>query len=363
MSKPESQFNITRSQFGEIDGSPVDLYRLTNGEVHLEVITYGGIIRSLETKDKDGNYDDIVHGFDSLSGYLGGHPYFGAIIGRYGNRIANGAFEIDGNRYNLAQNNGPNALHGGITGFDKVIWSATELTESNAVGLQLSYTSVDGEEGYPGELLATVIYRLTDDNELSIDYHATTTRPTHCNLTNHSYFNLNGHDAGDILDHMLSIRADRYTPVDATLIPTGELASVSDTPFDFRAFTSIGERIDSDHEQIRFGGGYDHNYVLNGSVGQLRRVIIVQSEKSGRKMEVWTTEPGVQLYTGNFLDGSIQGKSGTTYGRRSAFCLETQHFPDSPNQTQFPSTLLLPNETYSSRTVYKFDVIEDSATN
>jgi aldose 1-epimerase len=291
-------------------------------------------------------------GFDSLEGYLSENPYFGAVVGRYGNRIAKGRFMLNGKEYKLATNNGPNALHGGLKGFDKQIWQAQPVGNS---GLRLTYVSNDGEEGYPGTLTTTVEYTLTDANELKLAYSATTDKDTVLNVTNHSYFNLAGEGSGDILGHRLQLFADRFTPVDATLIPTGELRPVAASPFDFRQPRLIGERIDAPgDEQIKFGGGYDHNFVLNGAMGTLRPAARVIEPKSGRVMEVSTTEPGVQFYTGNFLDGIIKGKGGKAYKRRYAFCLETQHFPDSPNQNKFPSVVLKPGQKFASHTVFKF---------
>lgn len=355
---------VTEQSFGQTpEGQEVKLYTIRNeGGIEMQVTNYGGIITSLLVPDADGNVEDIVLGFDSLSGYLEGHPYFGAIIGRYGNRIAGGQFTLDGETYTLAKNDGPNHLHGGLKGFDKVVWNAEPFETSDGVGIVFTYTSPDGEEGYPGTLAAQVTYTLTSDNELIFDYNATPDKATPINLTQHTYFNLAGHDAGDILDHVLMINADAFTPVDATLIPTGEIRSVEGTPFDFREPTPIGQRIDADDEQIRFGGGYDHNFVLNRSeTGGQAEVLAarVHEPTSGRVMEVYTTEPGVQFYSGNFLDGTLTGKNGTAYVKRSGFCLETQHFPDSPNKPDFPSTILRPGETYQSRTIYRFSVQED----
>jgi aldose 1-epimerase len=335
------------------DGSTAKLFTLTNSRgIEARITNYGGIVVSLKTPDRDGNMAQVVLGFDTLDGYLGTHPYFGALIGRYGNRIANGKFTLGGTTYTLAANNGPNALHGGIKGFDKVLWNA-ELAASGA-SLILTYVSQDGEEGYPGTLSTKVAYTLSDDNALRIDYEATTDKPTVVNLTNHSYFNLKDAGAGTILDHEIMIAASRYTPVDATLIPSGEIAPLEGTPFDFRTATAIGARIDADDEQIKFGLGYDHNFVLDRAGDGLVLAAKVHEPTTGRELEVHTTEPGVQFYTGNFLDGSVVGKGGVAYQKRTAFCLETQHFPDSPNHPNFPSTLLEPGQTYRSTTVYKF---------
>jgi aldose 1-epimerase len=346
--------NMTRAPFGKTaDGQAVDAFTLKNANgIEVQAITYGGIITSLKVPDRNGAIGDIVLGFDSIDGYLKGHPFFGAIIGRYGNRIAKGKFSIDKQEYTLATNNGPNHLHGGARGFDKHVWQAEILTENS---LRLSRVSPDGEEGYPGNLQVEVIYSLTNYNELIVDYTATTDQPTHVNLTQHSYFNLAGSGA-DILGHELMIDADRYTPVTSELIPTGELAAVAGTPFDFRTPAAIGARINAPHPQIKNGQGYDHNWVLNREGTALELAARVLEPTSGRTMEVATTEPGMQFYAGNFLDGTVVGKGGARYGRRSGFCLETQHFPDTPNQPDFPSTLLRPGSTYTSRTVFKFGV-------
>ena len=346
--------NMTRAPFGKTaDGEAVEAFTLKNANgIEVKAITYGGIITSLKVPDRTGAIGDIVLGFDAIDGYLKGHPFFGAIVGRYGNRIAKGRFSIDKHEYTLATNNGPNHLHGGVRGFDKHLWTAEILTENS---LRLSRVSPDGEEGYPGNLQVQVIYSLTNYNELIVDYTATTDQPTHVNLTQHSYFNLAGAGA-DILGHELMIDADRYTPVTGELIPTGELAAVAGTPFDFRKPTAIGARINAPHPQIKNGQGYDHNWVLNREGPGLELAARVLEPSTGRTMEVATTEPGMQFYAGNFLDGTIVGKGGSKYGRRSGFCLETQHYPDSPNQPDFPSTLLRPGSTYSSRTVFKFGV-------
>jgi len=347
---------VKREAFGSVAGRPVEQFTLSNKNgVEVRAITYGGIITSITTPDRAGAMGDIVLGFDSIDGYLGGHPYFGAIIGRYGNRIAKGRFTIDAREYTLATNNGPNHLHGGIKGFDKQLWNAAILPPmAGQSGVAFTYSSADGEEGYPGQLIVEVTYTLNDSNELIVDYLARTDKATHVNLTQHSYFNLAG--GGDILGHELTIDADRYTPVDATLIPTGEMATVEGTPFDFRKSTAIGARIDAPHPQIKIGPGYDHNWVLTRSGEGPQHAARVVEPKSGRTLEVSTTEPGMQFYAGNFLDGKLVGKGGQSYGRRSGFCLETQHFPDSPNHSNFPTTLLKPGQEYKSRTVFAFGV-------
>jgi aldose 1-epimerase len=347
---------VQRQPFGTVDGKTVEMFTLTNKNgVEVRAITYGGIITSLKTPDRTGAPADIVLGFNSLDGYLADHPFFGAIIGRYGNRIGKGRFTIDGTEYTLATNNGPNHLHGGVKGFDKVVWQAEVMPpEPGKSKVSFTYTSADGEEGYPGRLLVEVVYSLNDNNELIVDYLARSDKATHVNLTQHSYFNLAGEGSGDILGHELTIDADRFTPVDATLIPTGELAPVDGTPFDFRASTAIGARIDAAHPQIAHGPGYDHNWVLNRTGAGLQRAAMVVEPKSGRTLEISTTEPGIQFYAGNFLDGKLVGKSGRAYGRRSGFCLETQHYPDTPNKPNFPTTLVKPGEPYKTTTVFKF---------
>lgn len=348
---------MTRAAFGSTaDGQAVETFTLRNANgLEMRVISLGGIITHLMTPDRTGAMADIVLGFDTIDGYLGQHPFFGAIIGRYGNRIGKARFAIDGQEYTLAANNGPNHLHGGMKGFDKVVWKAEPAPSTEGQRIVFTRTSPDGEEGYPGNLQVKVTYTLTDRNELAIDYEATTDKPTHVNLTQHSYFNLAGHNSGDILGHEMTIEADRYTPVDDTLIPTGELAPVDGTPFDFRRSTAIGARInDTTNQQIVFGRGYDHNWVTNGS--GFRRIARAYEPKTGRTLDVATTEPGLQFYAGNFLDGSITGKGGAVYAHRTGFCLETQHFPDTPNKPSFPATLLKPGETYRSRTVYTFGV-------
>lgn len=348
--------SIVRSPFGETsDGKAVELYTLTNANgMQVAITTYGGIIVSLTAPDREDKYADVVLGFDNLDGYLAGHPYFGALIGRYGNRIAKGKFTLDGTEYTLATNNNENHLHGGIVGFDKKVWRARGSVNPMGVSLALNCVSEDGEEGYPGKLEVKVVYTLTNDDGLKIEYNATTDKATPVNLTNHSYFNLAGQGSGDILGHVLTINADRFTPVDKGLIPTGELKPVEGTPFDFRKGTAIGARIEAKDEQLEFGGGYDHNFVLNKKGDDLTLAASVYEPKTGRVMEVYTTEPGVQFYCGNFLDGSNVGKGGKVYKFRNGFCLETQHFPDSPNQPDFPSTILKPGEEYSTTTVYKF---------
>jgi aldose 1-epimerase len=334
------------------DGESVELYTLTNAKgSEVRIATYGGAVVSLKVPDRFGVMGDVVAGFDSLDGYLKPPPYFGAIIGRYGNRIGNARFSLNKMEYTLAKNDGENQLHGGVRGFDKRVWTARLLSPQS---LELRYFSKDGEEGYPGNLSATITYTLTDGNELKIEYSATTDKDTVVNLTNHSYFNLAGE--GDILGHEVVINADRFTPVDKGLIPTGELRSVEGTPLDFRTAKTIGERIEQKDEQLMLGHGYDHNFVLNRSGSGLELAAKVTDPKSGRVLEVLTTEPGLQFYTGNFLDGTLQGK-GRTYTRRSAFCMETQHFPDSPNQPSFPSTVLKPGQKYQTTTVYSFSAL------
>jgi len=349
---------VQRSLFGELpDGREVYAYTLDNGRgIKVEAITYGGIIVSLDTPDRRGRRGDIVLGYDDLSGYLKETPYFGAIIGRYGNRIANARFTLDGRTYQLAANDGPNHLHGGVVGFDKVLWSATPFSRPDSVGVVLRYTSPDGEEGYPGDLATTVTYTLTTEGSLVFDYEATTDKPTPVNLTQHSYFNLAGDGARDVLDQVLTIYADSFTPIDSTLIPTGKIEPVAGTPFDFRTPTAIGARIGAADQQLEYAGGYDHNYVLDRSGAGLVHAAHVYDPDTGRTLDVYTTEPGLQFYSGNFLDGSLVGKSGHVYEHRYGFCLETQHYPDSPNEPGFPSTILRPGEEYRSRTVLKFGV-------
>ena len=351
--------NVTTADFSTTpDGQTANLYTLTNANgVEAQITNFGGVIVSLLVPDRNDSLADVVLGFDSLQPYFEDSPYFGALIGRYGNRIAKGKFTLDGQEYTLAQNNMGNHLHGGLRGFDKVLWQAEPQSgDSSNVGLKLRYKSPDGEEGYPGTLDVTVIYTLTNDNELRIDYQATTDAPTVVNLTNHSYFNLTGEGGSSILNHEVMINADRFVPVDSTLIPTGELAEVAGTPMDFRQPTAIGARIDAEHPQLDYGIGYDHCWVLNKEGDALTLAATVHEPKSGRFLEVRTTEPAVQFYSGNFLDGTLTGKGGAVYEQRTGFCLETEHFPDSPNQPNFPSTELRPGETYRTSTVYKFSV-------
>lgn len=343
-------------------GRLVKLYTLTNANgVELRAMNYGGIILSLRVPDRDGTFDDVVLGYETLAAYVDESPYFGAIVGRYANRIAGGRFTLNGKTYDLATNNGPNHLHGGTVGFDQRVWAARPFVDEHGAGIELSYTSPDGEEGYPGTLDTTVRYTLTDDNQLIVYYEATTTETTPVNLSQHTYFNLAGDGRRDVLDHRLMLNANRFTPVDATLIPTGALHPVAGTPFDFTSPMPIGARIDADHPQIAYGGGYDHNFVLDRSAAgkdSLALAARVVEPQTGRVMTVHTTEPGVQFYTGNFLDGSLTGKDGAVYDRHYGFCLETQHFPDSPNQSNFPSTILQPGETYRSRTIFTFSTQE-----
>lgn len=354
-SKKEGTITMTQQPFGDVEGKPVELYTLKNSNgMEVGIMTYGGIIVSIKTPDQNGQIADVALGFNSLDDYLKGHPYFGALVGRYGNRIAKGKFTLDDQEYTLAINNDPNALHGGLKGFDKKIWEAKQIEQDGQPALELTCTSPDGEEGYPGNLTCKVIYSLSHDNELKIEYFAETDKATPINLTNHVYFNLAGEGSGDILDHVVMLKASKFTPVDETLIPTGEIRPVEGTPMDFTQPTRIGDRIDADDEQIKFGGGYDHNWALDNQSGELALGGRVTEPTSGRILEFYTTQPGVQFYCGNFLDGSLVGKSGKAYEKRHGFCLETQHYPDSPNQPNFPSSILKPGETYHHITVYKF---------
>lgn len=356
--KPAAPAPIASKPFGKTaDGRAVTTYTLTNKKgMSASIIDYGGIVTSIMAPDKTGAMTDVVLGFGAIEGYeKNPAPYFGALIGRYGNRIGKASFKLEGKEYKLAANNGPNHLHGGIKGFDKAVWQAKELP-GDEPGLALTYTSKDGEEGYPGTLNVTVAYTLTNANELKIDYAATTDKDTVLNLTNHSYFNLAGAGQGDVLGHEIQFFASKFTPVDKGLIPTGELKPVKGTPFDFSTPTAIGARIDAADEQIKLGGGYDHNFVLDSGGGALSTAARVREPKSGRTLEVMTTEPGVQFYTGKFLDGTIIGKGGKTYPKHAAFCLETQHFPDSPNKPAFPTTVLKAGAEYKSTTVFRFGV-------
>ncbi|HZT70313.1 MAG TPA: aldose epimerase family protein [Terriglobia bacterium] len=351
----QQEAGIQRRVFGEMpNGQEVNLYTLenTNG-MKVGIINYGGRIVSLLAPDRNGKMADVVLGFDNLPDYMKYNTYFGALIGRFGNRIGGAKFTLDGKVYHLPVNNGPNSLHGGTDGFDKRFWTAREIPGSEPA-LELTYVSKDGEEGYPGNLTARVVYTLTSDNSLKIDYSATTDKDTVVNLTNHSYFNLAGEGNGDILKQVLWINADKMTPVDATQIPTGQIVSVAGTPFDFRKPTPIGARINENNEQLKIGKGYDINYVLNRKGPGLELAARAYDPDSGRELEVYTTQPGLQFYSGNFLDGTVHGKGGKVYGFRSAFCLETQHFPDSPNHPNFPSTELKPGQTYHEVTVFKF---------
>jgi aldose 1-epimerase len=352
MAKP-----MEKKAFGTTpDGKTADLYVLTNKNgMEVSITNFGGIVVSVKVADKQGKFADVVLGFDTLDGYIADKSYFGALVGRYGNRIGGAKFSIDGVTYTLPTNNGENCLHGGIKGFNKMLWDARDVSNGDEPALELKYTSKDGEEGFPGNLMTTVVFTLTNKNELKINYSATTDKKTVVNLTNHSYFNLAGQGNGDILKSVLRVNADKFTPVNAGLIPTGELKSVEGTPFDFRKPAEIGARVDQNDEQIKLGHGYDHNFVLNKEKPSGPALAArVEEPTTGRVLEVWTTEPGIQFYTANFLDGTVHGKGGIAYGRRTAFCLETQHFPDSPNKPSFPSTMLSPGQHYQTTTIYKF---------
>lgn len=352
-SEKKETTSVKKEAFGKTaDGTAVEQYILTNTHgTTAKVITYGAILTELDVPDRDGKLGDVVLGYDTLKDYLAVHPYFGATVGRVANRIAKGRFTLEGKEYKLAINNGANTLHGGEKGFDKVVWKAEPETVPDAAAVKLSYISKDGEEGYPGNLTVTVVYTLTNSNALRIDYQATTDKATPINLTNHTYFNLAGPKAGDILDHELMITAEKYTPSDEALLPTGEIKSVKDTPFDFTKSRRIGERID----QLKNDpSGYDVNYVLNNSGEELALAARVRESKTGRIMEVFTTEPGIQLYTGNFLDGKLKGRDGVVYKKHGAFCLEAQHFPDAVHHENFPSIILKPGRTYRQTTIYKF---------
>jgi aldose 1-epimerase len=361
--------SISKSSFGSVDGTAVDKYTLSNAHgMSVSILTYGGIIQSLSVPDRRGRSANVTLGFDNIDGYTNAayvkaNPYFGAIIGRYGNRIGGAQFSLNGNTYTLDKNNGPNSLHGGAKGFDKFVWDAQEVPGSNTVGLQLSRTSAAGEgcsdlticTGYPGNLHVSVLFTLNNANQLRFDYTATTNAPTVVNLTNHSYWNLGGEGSGTIYDHLLKLNASSYTPVDSTLIPTGAIDPVAGTPFDFTTFHAIGERIRNDDQQLVFGRGYDHNFVLNQPSGSgLNWAAKLFDPSSGRKLTILTTEPGIQFYSGNFLDGTLYGTSGHQYRQGDGLALETQHFPDSPNKPNFPSTRLDPGQTYRSATVYAF---------
>lgn len=347
--------DLFQESFGQLaDGREVTLFTLFNSKgLRARIMTYGAILVSLEVPDRVGKIADITLGFDALSGYLQEHPYFGAIVGRYGNRIAKGRFTLEGVEYQLAANNGENHLHGGIVGFDKVLWNAESFRDEIEVGVKLTYLSPDGEEGYPGNLSCTVIYSITEDNEMIIRYEAETDKATPVNLTHHSYYNLAGQGQGDILSHEMMLNADSFTPVDEGLIPTGQIRPVKDSPMDFTTPHPIGSRI------ADVPGGYDHNYVLNPGDSDLTLAASVHEAGTGRVMEIFTTEPGIQFYTGNFLDGSITGKVGKIYKQHFGFCLETQHFPDSPNHSHFPSVILQPGQKYSSQTIHRFSTRTD----
>jgi aldose 1-epimerase len=359
----EAPPTIAQDVFGTLaDGTQVDIYTLTNSNgMEVTVLTYGGIFQSIKVPDRNGDFDNVTLGFDNLTDYVENNsPYFGAIIGRYGNRIAGGQFTLDGVTYQLATNNGPNHLHGGNVGFDKRVWEVTDtFATDNRVGLELHYVSPDGEEDYPGTLDTTVTYTLTNSNRIVMEYVATTDQPTIVNLTNHAYWNLEGEGEGSIDDHVLRLEASHYTPVDATLIPTGEIAPVADTPFDFTHSMAIGERIRESHEQLLFGRGYDHNWVLDREGDDLELAARLFEPDSGRILKIYTTEPGIQFYSGNFLDGTLIGTSGRTYRQGDGLALETQHFPDSPNKPNFPSTVLRPGEVYDTTTIYKFKTTDD----
>jgi aldose 1-epimerase len=353
---PSSRMQVSKLPFGKTaDGASVDIFTLRNKKgAEARILNYGGIVVSLTMPDRNGQMGDVTLGYDNLESYLKDSPFFGALVGRYGNRIARGKFTLNGKEYTLAINNGPNALHGGIKGFDKVIWEARTLPTTEGPALELRYVSKDGEEGYPGNLSVTAVYTLTENNALKIQYSASTDQETILNLTHHSYFNLAG--KGDVLNYQVMIPADTFTPVDSTLIPTGELKPVEGTPFDFRKPTAIGARIDQDDEQLKFGGGYDHNWVIKKPLGKLGLMARVYDPASGRVLEVLSTEPGLQFYTANHLAAKIPGKGGWMYKARNAFCMEPEHYPDSPNHPDFPSVVLKPNEVFENTIIYKFSV-------
>ncbi len=350
------KMEISKAEFGKTkDGQNVEAYTLTNNNgMMVRIITYGGTITEIWVPDKNGKFADVALGYDNIEGYENGKAFIGALIGRYANRIGKAKFSIDGVEYKLPANDNGNQLHGGIKGFDKVVWTAEPITNKNSISLKLTYYSKDGEEGYPGNVHATVVYSLNDKNEIEMDYSATTDKTTVVNLTNHAYFNLAGAGSGDILSHKLMIDADKFTPVDATLIPTGELRNVEGTPMDFRKPAAIGSRINDDYDQLKLGKGYDHNWVLNKKGNELKLAAEAYEPESGRVLDVITTQPGIQFYSGNFLNGSEIGKGNIPYKHRYGFCLETQHFPDSPNKPEFPTVILKPGEKYSSKTIYKF---------
>jgi aldose 1-epimerase len=354
--KPPAASQMSHEAFGQTaDGTPVGLFTLRNSRgTVVKISNYGGIIVSFLAPDRNGAFGDVVLGYDNLAGYLKKSPYFGSIVGRYANRIAKGKFTLNGKQYTLANNNGPNALHGGLKGFDKVVWEPKILATRAGAALQLQYVSQDGEEGYPGTVTVKAVYSLDEENNLRLDLSATTDKETIINLSQHSYFNLAGR--GDILNHEVTINADKFTPVDATLIPTGELRPVQDTPFDFRKPSSIGARIKQEDEQLRFGNGYDHNWIINKPTGQLALIATVYEPTSGRVLEVSSTEPAVQFYTGNHLDGTLKGKGGWVYQFRNGLCLEPQHYPDSPNHPEFPSVTLKPGEEYHNTIIYRLSV-------
>ena len=355
----EGKATVEQRSFGKTaDGTPITLYTLTNAQgMQAAVTNYGGILVSLKVPDRSHNFADVLLGYDSVDGYIGDKAFLGATIGRYGNRIAHAKFTLNGKEYTLEKNDGDNTLHGGTHGFNKVVWKATPVPGKDSQSLELTYLSPDGEGGFPGNLNVKVTYTLTDDNRLKIAYEATTDKDTVVNLTNHAYYNLAGQGESDILGTVLTIHADRFTPVDQALIPTGKLESVKGTPFDFTKAAAIGARIEKDDEQLKLGRGYDHNFVLNSGVSKTPvPAAVAYDPKSGRELSISTTEPGVQFYSGNFLDGTITGKQGKVYKRRYGFCLETQHFPDSPNQPAFPSTVLKPGRTYKTTTIYAFSV-------
>ena len=356
MSSSNKSSTITKADFGKTsEGQAVEIYTLHNSKgAEARIMTYGGIVQSLSMPDKNGKFADVVLGYDNLQGYIDKTPYFGALVGRYGNRIGGAKFTLEGNTYTLATNNGPNTLHGGLKGFDKVVWTAKSSVGIRGPQLVLAYFSKDGEEGFPGNLEVTAIYTLTEDNELKLEFAATTDRPTVVNLTHHSYFNLAGQGNGDILGHIVYINSDKTTPVDSGLITTGEFKSVDGTPFDFRKSTAIGARINDPDTVLQYGPGYDHNWVVNKPLGQFGLQARVEEPASGRVMEVWSDEPGLQFYAGNFLDGTLKGKGGVAYQIHTGFAMEPQHYPDSPNKANFPSVELKPGETYHNTIVYKF---------